>query len=763
MGPPLNPHSLTEAWAKLQAIAAGAEKRAGRNPPSVDPEHIRRLHREAYQAYKVEQRNPPQNECRQTHCAEMFCSKAALKDLKPMLIREMKMELMHKGRYLILRVVEPCFKMSGIMALVEDPEGSLTILSLYNYIRTESTDVEALLPVGTIFALKEPYYKFSSTNSCVIRCDSPSDVFILQRCGPNNGLDEENIVAAEALLKGVKWKTQCRPAISEAAQSDLEGLRQLQLDSFKKKHYYDSIEVASRILLHEGLDDESRRCVLYLRSYAYHLVGLFEKSFRDLAWILDRFPDDLTALIMGGQTLYSLRRFDQAQQLFAALLTMYPGEEGVDAVQKDVWMQNCAKRLLEQHQGKYDVNAMMVDASHSKIPRLDNADYIGPVRFERQSGGSMKVLLTKSVEPGTLLMACKAYEIVYASELKDAASGFVLVNFKTNIFSMPSRSQLATKIALKIVENPSTAIHLYDLDITGLKQPQDMKLYADDVNQREPVANVDLIHRIVAQNALNPEVLDEHTLGFCRQDKGEPDAGLWILPSHIKHACDASASAVFVGDFMFVRAKYKMKAGDEVTIPYIEAIASYEERSDELAQRNAHCTCSLCRREQAEPQALRTKRASLMADFKKRFKLGDRNDLDVITRIIDGLKETYKKAGRTGGIQQLLYLPCTALGAVYLARDQRRKAAESFELALRALGFTQEHEDYLLKGTGNFSAPILLPLAPMTAIHVYHYYWNADEYDLAEKWYRIARGLDRLLHGGEEAVFKRLYHSFIML
>jgi tetratricopeptide (TPR) repeat protein len=770
MNPNMNAQQAAEfemILQKMKSIAVTAEKRTGQAAPKSDPEQIRLLHRQAY-AQATSEKDSEAKFChRQTYCAEMFTSKQPLARLKRITIKAMRMELMHKDKYLLVRVLERCFKMSGIMTVVDDPEGSVSIMSLYNYLVSDRVNLDEILPVGTILAIKEPYYKYSNTNSCVIRCDSPSDIVILQRYGANTGVDEEALRAGEALLQGIVWKNPL--VISQEALSNTVRLTKdavKPLDYFKRKHYWDAIESCSRALTSQG-NGEPEECSLFVRANAYYQVGLYERCLGDLFVILKKRPTDYGAIYLGGQAFYALRRFEEAHVLFEALLRLYPGDAGIDLFQKEMWHKSAGKRIGEARDGRYDLNAMMAEARMTKSPRLDCADYSAPVKLVKDGDGDLRVVVKAGVEPGTLLMAVKAFEIVYAGELKDAASGFSLINFKTNICSDPPRSQLATKIALKLLANPSTALHLYQLKTAEGKPAASPSVYADDLSQREPVADMSQLHRIVALNAFSPESLDDTNLGL-RRAEADADTGLWLLPSHIRHACESSAVYTFVGDMLLVRAKYRLNAGDEVTIPCIEAVASLEERAEELGNRGILCRCWLCEVERAEPKAQLSRRNALVAEFRTRFKLGQPGDLEMVTRLVEQIRETYRRSPQraAGGLQQALYLPYTALGAVYLQRDDRIRAAQMFEAALRALGFTDAHEEYLLKGGApgtSFPQPILLTLAPMTAIHIYHYYWNADEYDQAERWFRIARGLDRILHGGDEAVFKRRYHSFIVV
>lgn len=718
------------------------------------------MHRQAYRRTKSDLAFLNGVACRQTYCGDIYCSKKSILALKRTTIKDLRLEIMHKDKYLLVRVAEPCFKMSGIMALVEDPEGSVCLMSIYNYVMSESTDVEKLLPVGTIMAIKEPYYKFSNTDTCVVRCDSPSDMVLLARPGRNNGLGEQNLIFADMLLKDISWKGKLKMALP----------RQLApLDPFKDpavspSAYWDFIEMCTNALRAPDIPDDVALRIRLYRALALDGVDHFEDALRDAMVLLDAEPTMAHGMKIAAKCLYDLRRYEQARSVATRFCMMYPNDVGISMTHKDCMLKQGAFRMLEIREGKYDLVTMMLMAESSAAPRLKHADYIGPVKFVRMEDGSVKVVLTEDVLPGVLLMATKAFQIVYASELSDAASGFMHVNFKTNVVSVPTRSQLTTKIARAILMNPSTAYQLYDLPTKDPKTCEDLRLYADEPQQLEPITDIALIQRIVARNSLHPELLDDNRLGATRDEKMDNDAGLWILPSHIAHSCDPSAATVFIGDFMFVRAKYVMKAGDEITLPYAESVHFLEDRRRALDARGIVCQCALCTLERAEPVHLAERRARLLEEFRTKFRLRETNDLEVVTHIIDGMTETYRKANRTTGIRQGLYLPYTALGAVYLARDERKRAAEAFEQALASLGFTKAHEEYVLNPDAPdavFPRGLLIPVVPMTAVHIYHYYWNAGEKVLAEKWLRIAKGLNRILHGADEDVFRKLYHSFL--
>lgn len=52
----------------------------------------------------------------------------------------------------------------AIEAAIEDPDGTVQLLALYNFpsmMQAGVDDIDAVLPVGTILAIREPYFKTS--------------------------------------------------------------------------------------------------------------------------------------------------------------------------------------------------------------------------------------------------------------------------------------------------------------------------------------------------------------------------------------------------------------------------------------------------------------------------------------------------------------------------------------------------------------------------------------------------------------------------
>lgn len=106
-----------------------------------------------------------------------------LKDLKPIILKDMRVNDIHYGHYLECTTIAEPFYVTGLSLLVVDNAGEVENLMLYNY-NSKSFDIEPsmLMPINTKLIIKEPYLKlFASGNGEFgIRVDSPTDVIVLE-------------------------------------------------------------------------------------------------------------------------------------------------------------------------------------------------------------------------------------------------------------------------------------------------------------------------------------------------------------------------------------------------------------------------------------------------------------------------------------------------------------------------------------------------------------------------------------------------------
>jgi hypothetical protein len=73
--------------------------------------------------------------------------------------------------------------------------------------------------------------------------------------------------------------------------------------------------------------------------------------------------------------------------------------------------------------------------------------------------------------------------------------------------------------------------------------------------------------------------------------------GLWVQGALFNHSCVPNCCYGFLGDVMFVRTVTELRAGDELTVSYVSAHDSLQERDAKLQRRGFVCRCELCERQ----------------------------------------------------------------------------------------------------------------------------------------------------------------------
>lgn len=96
--------------------------------------------------------------------------------LKPITIRDLRLETHHRGTYLLLRSISPPSRMTAIAALVEDENRDVILLQLYQQEDEDTREATDIVSVGTILLVKEPYFKVMADGEYGLRVDHLSDV-----------------------------------------------------------------------------------------------------------------------------------------------------------------------------------------------------------------------------------------------------------------------------------------------------------------------------------------------------------------------------------------------------------------------------------------------------------------------------------------------------------------------------------------------------------------------------------------------------------
>lgn len=102
-------------------------------------------------------------------------------ELKPVAIKNLSLETHHRGTYLLLRSITSPHRMTAIMAVMEDENGDVILLQLYQQEDESNRSPTDIVNVGTVLLVKEPYFKVMGDGEYCIRVDHLSDVIHLKR------------------------------------------------------------------------------------------------------------------------------------------------------------------------------------------------------------------------------------------------------------------------------------------------------------------------------------------------------------------------------------------------------------------------------------------------------------------------------------------------------------------------------------------------------------------------------------------------------
>lgn len=100
-----------------------------------------------------------------------------LANLTKAMINDLRLETHYRGSYVLLRSIVPADRISAVLSIVEDEDGSALTFSLYH--QGKERAVEDILAQGAVFIVKEPYLKVMADGNCGIRVDHVTDISYL--------------------------------------------------------------------------------------------------------------------------------------------------------------------------------------------------------------------------------------------------------------------------------------------------------------------------------------------------------------------------------------------------------------------------------------------------------------------------------------------------------------------------------------------------------------------------------------------------------
>lgn len=101
--------------------------------------------------------------------------------LRRIMIKDFQLETHHRDTCLLLRSITPPSRMTAIMALMEDENGDVMMLQLYQQEDEDTRAAMDIIDVGTLLLIKEPYFKVMGDGEYGLRVDHLSDIIHLEK------------------------------------------------------------------------------------------------------------------------------------------------------------------------------------------------------------------------------------------------------------------------------------------------------------------------------------------------------------------------------------------------------------------------------------------------------------------------------------------------------------------------------------------------------------------------------------------------------
>ncbi|CAB4475654.1 unnamed protein product [Rhizophagus irregularis] len=558
------------------------------------------------------------------------------------------LQIDHKSteNFLLCRVITKFINISALLALVEDPDGNVERLALYNWTNIPKNKVEQMacrsidqtfLPVGTKLVIKNLSYKVAADKNTIINSNNPDDVIIIDH--HNDKLFSDLIWTSDLLVKKeIKGKT-------------VDEFRCRGNDYFASKNYTAAIDEYSN-----GIKLKPQNGTLFAnRAEAYLRLFQFRNALNDAEVVLKYEPSHLKAAYRKGKALCGLKRYKEAiitlQHLHQSLKVSTDGSISSIKQSTEQLLKHAKILDSENKNGQYDYISIINEyCERAKIrkdskgndewvhevgPRLDHADFLcKDIEICSIKGKGRGLIAKCDIPENTLLVVSKAFSIVYSHEVLGYAMKSHIQNDQTTcVASSLCTGELITQITQKLLEEPYHCQEVYEL-YNGLN--------LNKINKN--LVNVDIIGNIVKYNsfALDNVIVESVNLS---------GKGLWILPSYFNHSCiDGNVTRFFLGDLMFMRSLRPILKGID-------------------------CQCRLCKLDKSEAPKTVHRRTQLLDTVEKLIKpLSNDPDSSLIKRLEKTIFELHDLRKEHPELEFDTLAPSKILALAYRENGNQSKA-----------------------------------------------------------------------------------------
>ncbi|TDZ29863.1 Protein unc-45-like protein A [Colletotrichum spinosum] len=586
-----------------------------------------------------------------------------ISELEKIAISDMKLETHHRGKRTALRVLTPPDRMTAVMAIVEDEQGTALLLQLYYQPDESVVPAEEIMQLGDVFILKEPFFKTATDGSYTLRVDHLGDIVRLAN-------SDDRIPS--------QWSKQPPNLRQSSIDIRVQGNEAVQKKKWAEAHrlYTSAIQIA------ETPEDE--QLARLNRSLANMRLGRPAEALSDARRCDNPSGPSEKGLFREARALYELGYFDQSLERLESLTASY-----LENTAAKPEIQRVKARLREQHTGFYSFRKMYRQAREMP-PLIDCATFSAPVEVRASPGRGNGLFTVIPVSAGQLLLCEKAFGYAFAGEGHPETMS-LLLNVATKKGVIGGQARLLTQLIQKMYHDPWAQKSYHELHHGGHGVPSVSEVDGHSVIDSFLVAQIQSINAFGAPKT-SRDSISQRTAGEGGQKTVQEGkfatTGLWLLTSRINHSCVGNCRRSFIGDMQIIRAARDLEAGTELLFGYRapQHLESYADVQRDLSSWGFRCNCELCiSRKETTEEALAHRKA-LTKQLSKVLNGHQGTNVPAVRRILLQMEKTYPP-GVPEAIRLELWDPYFALGAVLLSEGKPAECIRMIVRGMETLGF----------------------------------------------------------------------------
>ncbi|KAF4452842.1 hypothetical protein F53441_4397 [Fusarium austroafricanum] len=588
------------------------------------------------------------------------------KDLEPICIAEMRLETHHRGKKVFIRVVTPPERINAVTVIVKDEKGTAILLQIYHQPAEDVVPCAQDIPIGTVFILKEPFFKQSVDGPYPLRVDHPGDLIQLDR-------HDERIPPE---LKPLPRK------LTDSIESCNEG------NGFVEKQQWSAAHRSYTQAIQRAQTTEEEQLASLSRSLANFNLDRPNKALSDAIKGDDPAAPTEQSLFLQARALYNLDKFEECKKKLQILADIFPDNQQVKPE-----IERVEERLLEQKRGNYDFRNMHKQ-TEATPPLIDCATFSSLVEIRNSPGRGQGLFTTEAVSAGDLILCEKAFAYCFVDGKNVDEFSNILINMSTKKVMTGGNAYLLSQIVQKLYHNPEYLPVFQDLCHGNYKKPGVTEC---DGN---PVVDSFMVERIIGLNAFGAprssrlyfkERIFSQSVDSAPAKNEDPifeTSGIWLLAARINHCCIGNCRRSFIGDMQIIRVTKDMPAGTELLFYYRppHALESYPVVQKHFESWEFVCACELCKERSKTTAETWKKRREIYDAFIAELAKGPDFSFAKGRQFAKTMEKTFHGKPMSKVRLELAEL-CAALGNRYERSVMRPEAIKVTVKSLESLGF----------------------------------------------------------------------------